>query len=134
VARTYPIALKKYMRLYAVFPPLLTFALYGLEDFSIGFCIIIAALMHLVYYVRVRKYFVVVVGDEALQLFNIIGEKEEIAYPDLVGPLEQNFWIVRYYTFVSAKNPNKKLVVTNYIDNIEQCLKEISEHIARVSR
>jgi len=122
------------MRLYAVFPPLLTFALYGLEDFSIGFCIIIAALMHLVYYVRVRKYFVVVVGDEALQLFNIIGEKEEIAYPDLVGPLEQNFWIVRYYTFVSAKNPNKKLVVTNYIDNIEQCLKEISEHIARVSR
>ena len=134
MARTYPIALKKYMRLYAVFPPLLTFALYGLEDFSIGFCIIIAALMHLVYYVRVRKYFVVVVGDEALQLFNIIGEKEEIAYPDLVGPLEQNFWIVRYYTFVSAKNPNKKLVVTNYIDNIEQCLKEISEHIARVSR
>lgn len=127
MATTYPIALKKYMRLYAVFPPLLTFALYGGEHFSLGFCIVIALIMHILYYARVRKYFVVVVGDQSLQLFSLLGTKEEIAYADLVGPLVRDLWLVRYYTFLNAKNPNQKLVITNYIENIEQCLTEISE-------
>lgn len=134
MATTYPIALKKYMRLYAVFPPLLSFAFYGLEDFSIGFCVVIAAIMHVLYYLRVRKYFVVVVGDESLQLYNIIGAKEEIPYRDLVGPLVRDLWIVRYYSFVSATNPNVKLVITNYIEKPEQCLAEISEHMQCAAR
>ena len=128
MATTYPIALKKYMRLYAIFPPLITYAFYGVENFSLGFCFVIAAIMHLLYYFRVRKYFVVVVGDETLQLFNLLGTKEEIAYRDLLGPLERNFGIVRYYSFVNAKNPNQKLILTNYIENSDQCLQEISEH------
>ena len=122
------------MRLYLIFPPLMTFALYGLENFSIGFCFVIAAVMHALYYARVRKYFVTVVGDKSLQLYNMIGAKEEIPYTDLIGPLERNFWIVHYYVFVSAKNPNKKLTLTNYIENTEKCLQEISEHMARASR
>ena len=134
MATTYPIALKKYIRLYAVFPPLLTFSFYGVEDFSLGFCVVVAAIMHALYYARVRKYFVVVVGNESLQLFSLLGQKEEIAYTDLTGPLERNFWIVRYYIFMSVKNPNKKLIVTNYIENIEQCLQEIAEHISRSAR
>ncbi len=127
MANSYPIALKKYMRLYAVFPPLLTFALYGWENFSLGFCIVIALIMHILYYARVRKYFVVVVGDDSLQLFNILGTKEEIAFSDLVGPLVRDLWFVRYYTFLNASKPSQKLVITNYIENIEQCLAEISE-------
>lgn len=137
MASTYPISLRKYVRLYALFPPLLTYILYGAEALTpdgVGFCIIIIVIMHLFYHVRVRKYFVVVVGDESLQLFDLLGHKQEIAYADLVGPLERNFGIIRYYTFVSAKNPAQSLVLTNYTEHIEQCLTEISEHISRVSR
>lgn len=137
MATKYPIVLKKYIRLYAIFAPLLTIISYGSESFSLealGFFIGCILVMHALYYLRVRDYFVVVVGDDALQLFSLTGEKEEIAYNDLVGPLERDFWIVKYYTFVSATNPHKKLVVTNYIENPERCLQEIADHIARVSR
>ncbi len=137
MATRYPIALKKFVRLYPIFAPLLTFITYGTEALSleaISFCIACVGIMHALYYFRIRDYFVVVVGDEALQLFSLTGDKEEIAYTDLLGPLERDFWIIKYYTFVSAKNPNKKLIVTNYIENTETCLKEIADHMLAASR
>lgn len=137
MATRYPIALKKYIRLYPIFAPVLTVLFYLEDVFSLeafGFLVGCILVMHALYYLRIRDYFVVVVGDESLQLFSLTGDKEEIAYTDLLGPFEKNLGIVTYYTFLSAKNPNKKLVVTNYIENPEKCLSEISAHILRVSR
>lgn len=137
MATRYPITLKKYIRLYPIFAPILTLLVYGEAVFSLeafGFFVGCILVMHALYYLRIRDYFVVVVGDDALQLFSLTGDKEEIAYTDLLGPFERNFGIVTYYTFLSAKNPNKKLIVTNYIENPERCLSEISAHILRVSR
>lgn len=137
MATTYPIALKKFVRLYPIFAPMLTFITYGTEIFSleaISFCVACVGIMHALYYFRIRDYFVVVVGDAALQLFSLTGDKEEIAYTDLLGPFERDFWIIKYYTFVSAKDPNKKLIVTNYIENTEACLKDIADHMFAASR
>ena len=136
MATTYHIELRKYMRLYAVLPPLITFILYGGDAFSgegLGFLITGILAMHILYYWRVQKYFVVVVGDESLQLFGLLGHKEEIPYNDLAGPLERNLGIVRYYDFVSMKNPARKLVITNYTEKLDQCLAEIAAHIAKAS-
>ena len=133
MATRYPIALKKFVRLYPIFAPILTILFYGDAVFSLeafGFFVGSMAVMHLLYYLRIREYFVVVVADKSLQLFNLLGDKEEIAFTDLLGPFESNFWIVKYYTFVSAKNPNQKLIVTDYIENLEGFLTEISQKMS----
>lgn len=132
-AKTFHIELKKYVRLYAIFPPLLGFALYGTDMFSleaIGFMIAAVVAMHILYYWRVYDYFVVVVADEGLQLFSLLGQKEEIAWKDLAGPLEKDFYIVKYYTFISTANSSKQLVVTSYTENLEECLNLIQSRAA----
>lgn len=135
-ATTYHIELRKYGRLYFIFPPLLAFVVYGEDMLSwqgVGFMLTAIATMHVIYFWRVYQYFVVTVGDESLQLFNIMGKKEEIAYPDLVGPLVRNFGFVKYYTFVSTKDRFKQLVITNYTEKLDQCLAEIQSKMLAAS-
>lgn len=125
---TYHIELKKYLRLYLVFPPLLAFIMYGGEMFSWeagGFMVAVVMALHLLYYWRVYPHFTVVVADTGLRLFDLFGQKQEIAWDDLVGPLERDFYVVKYYTFVSAENPEKRLIITNYTEKTDACLAEI---------
>lgn len=134
---TYKIDLQKYMRLYLLVPPLMAYAVYGtalLTTEGLGFMLFCVAILHGLFYWRVRDGFAVVVGEDALELMSLTGQPERIAYTDLIGPIEKKMGLITYYQFMSAKNPMQKLVVTDYIENPQACLKQIAENQARISR
>ncbi len=129
--RIFRISYKKYIRLYFVFPPILawvlTDSLRTIEALITMLFIVIA--MHMLYVMRLYDYFAVVVGSDALKLYNLVGDEELIAYNDLLGPFIKDYYAVKYYTYVSAKQPQKKLTFNNFIEKPEECLALISSRM-----
>ncbi len=91
--------------------------------------VIIIIFLHYRFKTWIVKVWVVTLGENELETFGMDGSKRIVAYDNIERAIIYDLVFIKLYFFHHKDDAKKIAVITNYVENYEECIEKIEKRL-----